>query len=365
MLPYADEIIDVPSVPRGKLAAIAGLKNTVTGDFVTLNASVASAAKKVLSKYEAESPQADFSQPPKTPVPVFYCSIGVPTKECQIPLELALQHLQREDPSLVVTKDEMTGQTFLGGMGELHLSAVKTKIISDYKINVSLGSLRIAYHEIPQKVNIKNSHMLEYKTDNSRQNVSLIMTLLAQSKEDKDTVLLDKSPDSAANIANLNSRYLLAIIQGVNRALLHGPKVRCPVVGTCVMLHWFETSKGTTEQIVSTAASQCVQKLLKAVGTRLLEPIMTVEILCGHDTSSAVMPDLLHRRGQIVKVTQRGQQMVIDAKVPLAELSNYAMDLQKLSQKTGSFTMLLDCYKAMSPTDETKAVKKVTGLNSQ
>ncbi|GLG93065.1 Ribosome-releasing factor 2, mitochondrial [Gryllus bimaculatus] len=363
MIPYADETIDVPTVSCGNIAAVGGLKETKTGDFVTSNASTASTAKKRLFKYQGESPQEGFGEAAKVPVPVFYCSIEAPSQAYQSQLESALEQLQREDPSLVVIQDEMTGQTVLGGMGELHLDIIKTRIISEYKINVELGSLQIAYQEVPQQLNIKETHALSHKIGNSQQKVTIVMTLLAQSAKDKSIVLLDRSPESAPNIANLHPRYLLAITQGVKRAFLHGPKLSCSVVDTCVMLHWCETSRGTTEHMVGAAATQCVQKMLKTVGTRLLEPLMSVEVVIDKDMSSAVLSDISRRRGLIQKITPREQQMVIEAQVPLAELLGYATDLRKLTSGNGSFTMELDSYQAMSSVEEAKAMKKVTGFD--
>lgn len=123
-----------------------------------------------------------FSLEPKIPDAVYFCSIEPPSISSQMAMELALKQLQREDPSLRVTFDTVTGQTVLGGMGELHMDIIKSRMLSEYKIEVDLGPLQIAYKETIERPVITTFNM-EKEIAGSKQSVSITLQLIKNHKE--------------------------------------------------------------------------------------------------------------------------------------------------------------------------------------
>lgn len=123
-----------------------------------------------------------FSLEPKIPDAVYFCSIEPPSISSQTAMELALKQLQREDPSLRVTFDSVTGQTVLGGMGELHMDIIKSRMLSEYKIDVDLGPLQIAYKETIE-FPVITTFSMEKEIAGSKQNVSITLQLIKDHSE--------------------------------------------------------------------------------------------------------------------------------------------------------------------------------------
>jgi elongation factor G len=364
MVAFADESEEISEVMCGNIAAVTGLKHTVVGDLVTTNAATASAAHKKFMKLKGfdDSDTNDlFGIRTRIPDPVFFCSIEPPTKSYQLALEQALQELQREDPSLRVTQNEETGQTVLGGMGELHLEIIKNRVLSEYKIDVELGDLQIAYKETIGSV-VKNTHTISHKIGYSSHSVTVTLSVIPNESEERELLLLDRSPDNAANIAAISLKHLHAVKLGVESAMTHGPKLSCPLVNVQVMLHYLEVGRGTSDTIISASVAQCIRKLLEVDGTRLMEPVMNLEVVTNEQNSSAVLADLSRRRTVVQNISSRGHYKVLNVLAPLSELLGYSTDLRTITSGTASFTMEFHCYELMTSQDEAKAIKSVTGF---
>lgn len=155
--------------------------------------SLKNAQKRLLKKLGDDTSQDDidgeddvclqlFSLEPKIPDAVYFCSIEPPSISSQTAMELALKQLQREDPSLRVTFDSVTGQTVLGGMGELHMDIIKSRMLSEYKIDVDLGPLQIAYKETIESPVITTFSM-EKEIAGSKQYVSITLQLIKDNNE--------------------------------------------------------------------------------------------------------------------------------------------------------------------------------------
>lgn len=147
----------------------------------------------------------------------------------QSALDQALEELQREDPSLRVSHNEETGQTVLAGMGELHLEIIRDRILKEYKINADLGPLQIAYKETPLE-QVKKEYMVDTKIGNSKQQIEIKLSLIPViDRISNDFLKFDKSAESASNISGIFPKHLLAIKQGIEVGLMHGPKIGAPV----------------------------------------------------------------------------------------------------------------------------------------
>ncbi|XP_012255171.2 ribosome-releasing factor 2, mitochondrial [Athalia rosae] len=360
---YADEYKEVASVNYGNIAAVSGLKTTVTGDLLAANASSIQQAKKVMQKQNvsAEHLESFFDTATRIPNPVFFCAIEPPSLAYQSALDTALEQLQREDPSLRVTQDEETGQTVLAGMGELHLEIIRQRIKTEYKIEADLGPLQIAYKETLQAT-VKDKYESNHKIGTTQHSINMTLSLVPE-YQGKDILNLDRSPDCITNTTSLSSRKLQAITEGIKVAFAHGPKLSCPVIDVGVTLHWLEFSKGTSDTFVSASVTQCIQKLLQTGGTILLEPIMQLEVVTSHATLSQVISDLSRRRAKIQEVTSRGQSKIIYAHTPLAELLGYSRTLRTLTSGAGSFSIEFDHYQGMNLLDERAAIERVTGFS--
>ncbi|KAF9412423.1 hypothetical protein HW555_009092 [Spodoptera exigua] len=370
----ADEYRPVEKVTAGNIAVVSSLKATMTGDLVTSTQAAASRAQTQLSQQlqEAGDQLQDLVLPSarqklqlmdtqpsndelaelllgigtSVPEPVFLCSIEPPSVAHQSALDVALQQLQREDPS----------------MGELHLEIIKERIIREYKIEVELGPLQIAYRETLQG-SARHTLAVDRKIGGSRQTCKVTMSAKPVKGIAAEKILkLDKSGDSAANLSHLHPRHMQAIRQGVSTALMHGAKLGCPVVDVQVTLHWFELGRGTSDSVITATVAQCLRKVFEEADPLLLEPLMYLEVVCPESHSARVLADLARRRTQIQHIHVRHQNKVVECLAPLSELLGYSTSLRSLSSGLATFTMEFHSHSQMSPIDEEKAIRAITGF---
>uniref|UniRef100_A0A1B0C9X5 Putative ribosome-releasing factor 2 isoform x1 n=1 Tax=Lutzomyia longipalpis TaxID=7200 RepID=A0A1B0C9X5_LUTLO len=315
---------------------------TMTGDLLVGNSGILKKLQKKFPKvlsYEEDgesaadqqSPGSLFSVETKISDAVYFCSVEPPSLSQQKALEIALMQLQREDPSLRVRYDETTLQTVLGGMGELHLDIVKSRILSEYKVDVMLGPLQIA-----------------------------LQRMLGRKKE---KFSVDTSKDAGEGLTSLRPKYLSLIKKGVLAGLERGPKLGGVVVDTFATLHDVSIGPGAVDSFVIATAAQCVQKILRDAGCRLLEPIMSLEIIAPGDLMPLILPDLSRRRATIQEMCPKGEfskQLRVHA--PLAELSNYSSSLRILTSGRSTFFMEFSHYAPMTTQDQEIAIKTAQGL---
>ncbi|XP_025987950.1 ribosome-releasing factor 2, mitochondrial isoform X2 [Solenopsis invicta] len=359
----ADDYEEVGEVSYGNIAAVAGLKGTIAGDLVTTSASVANRAKQtMLTENPDQLNYVDnfFASGVNLPDPVFFCSIEPPSLSSQSALEVALQELQREDPSLHVKNDPETDQIVLGGMGELHIEIIKQRIKTEYKIDVDLGPLQIAYKETIQDA-VKDTLSVEHRLGQTTHKVTVTMSLIPN-YEGKQKLLLDRSPECASNIDGIHPRVMSAIKNGVNAALLHGVKLNCPVINIGVKLHWLEVARGTSDTIISAAALQCIRKLLQDGNSILLEPMMQLEIVAPEKYSSSINADLTRRRAAIQQIDMRSNNKVIRTFAPLSELLGYSTTLRIITSGNATFSLEFSHYQLMTAVDEQEAIEKIKGF---
>ncbi|XP_039496158.1 ribosome-releasing factor 2, mitochondrial isoform X1 [Drosophila santomea] len=370
--PLADEYREVSAVQSGDVVICAGLKSTVTGDLLTSSQSALKNAQKRLKQSQGNSTAAKdeeddeldesnelFAIDPQIPDAVYFCSIEPPSVSSQTAMEQALKQLQREDPSLRVSYDSVTGQTVLGGMGELHMDIIKSRILSEYKIDVDLGPLQIAYKETIESPAL-TTLSVEKEIAGSKQSVSITLEVV---KNQAELFSLDKSPENLPNLNTLRPRILQVLRKGSISALERGPRVGGQVVETQIRLHNATIGRGTADSFVMATAAQCVQKLLSTSGTRLLEPIMALQIVAPSGRISGIMADLSRRRALINDVLPKGERnKMILVNAPLAELSGYSSALRTISSGTASMTMQPCGFSSMNSVDESLAERRAQGL---
>lgn len=311
--PLADDYREIESVGAGNVCVCAGLKSTKTGDILVSSLSSLKSAQKKLHK-NADDDTDVFSLEPKIPDAVYFCSIEPPSIGLQQTLEAALLQIQREDPSLRVKYDETTMQTVLGGMGELHLDIIKSRLLTEYKIDADLGPLQIAYKEtIDEK--FRSSFKSEKEIAGSKQLVEIEMTLDVMRSGD-ERFRLDNSPEASENLTPIRPKFIQLVRKASTNALERGPKIGGQVVNVKIILNRLVVGRGTADSFIMAATTQCVQKILLESNCRLMEPMMSIQIVLPSERVSPVLGDLGRRRAQILDVSLRGEHN----KVRLTEL---------------------------------------------
>lgn len=214
-----------------------------------------------------------FGLRPRIPDAVYFCSIEPPSQSQQLALEMALRQLQREDPSLRVRYDETTMQTVLGGMGELHLEIVRSRLLTEYKIDADLGPLQIAYKETLDTIgaaaaaSARQTHTFEKEIGGSKQNVFLDMSVVVADDSifggEMELFRLDTSPEATQRLSLVRPRFLQLVRKGAVAALERGgPKVGGPLLNVQCVLHDFRIGRGTADSFVMAAVAQCIQKVM-------------------------------------------------------------------------------------------------------
>lgn len=213
-----------------------------------------------LNASDSDSIEKMFELNNKIPDAVYFCSIEPPSLSYQLALERALTQLQREDPSLRVRYDETTLQTVLGGMGELHLEIIKSRILSEYKIDVDLGPLQIAYNETIRE-SVRDTFHLKKEIGGSVQEVTIEMSLV----EDKAKPFnLDMHPEAQNVLAMIRPKFMSSVKKASVAALERGPLVGGVVMNTQVILHHLVLGRGIADSFLMSATSQCIQKVRSA-----------------------------------------------------------------------------------------------------
>ncbi|KAK9975097.1 hypothetical protein ABG768_023156 [Culter alburnus] len=364
LLPFADQHIEIPSLPAGNIALTVGLKQTVTGDTIVSSKASAAAAVRRAQK-EAESKRSSHRDSSslvlagvEVPEPVFFCSIEPPTMAKQADLEHALNCLQREDPSLKVRTDPDSGQTVLCGMGELHIEIIHDRIKREYNIETHLGPLQVAYREtIVHSATATDS--LDRTLGDRRHVVTVELAVHAVMQESSTSCDLTYEQEVKAQ---LPADVKEAVENGVQSAYLQGPVLGFPLQGVQTVIQHVGLEPGTSAAMVSACVSRCMLKALKLAGGQVLEPVMALEVTVGEEHLSPVLADLAQRRGTICDIQSRQENKVLMATVPLAEIMGYSTVLRTLTSGNATFSLELSSYEPMNTQDQNTLLNKMAGL---
>jgi len=314
-------------ISAGEIAAAVGLKQSTTGD--TLSADKAPIVLESMT----------------FPDPVISVAIEPKTKGDQDKLSQGLQRLAEEDPTFRVTSDEETGQTLIAGMGELHLEIIVDRLLREFKVDANIGRPQVAYRETISKPAEKVQGRFVRQTGGSGQYGDVIINLLPQEPgqgyEFVDKVVGGKIP----------REYIPSVDAGIQEAMNSGILAGYPVVDVKVELvegsyHEVDSS----ERAFKIAGSMAFKEAMKRAKPKLLEPVMSVEVVTPEDYLGDVMGNLNGRRGRVEHLEPIGGSQTIKASVPLAEMFGYATDLRSMTQGRATFTMQFDRYEAVPTT---------------
>ncbi len=335
---HANHREDRDAAFAGDIVALVGLKQTTTGDTLC----------DPSSPIVLES--LDF------PEPVIHVAVEPKTKNDQDKLSRALQALSEEDPTFQVHSDEETGQTVIGGMGELHLEVLVDRMLREFKVDANVGKPQVAYRET-----IKNGvHKVEtryVRQTGGRGQYGHVVLDLEPTGPGGGYEFVDKISGGI-----IPKEYIPSVDAGIQDAMSSGVLAGYPVVdirATLVFGSYHDVD--SSEMAFKIAGSMCFKEACRKAHPVLLEPIMSVEVVTPEDYMGDVIGNLSSRRGKVEGMEQRGNSQVVRAQVPLAEMFGYATDLRSRSQGRATYSMQFNSYQEVPDSIAQEIVKRIRG----
>ncbi len=323
MMMHAINREEIDEAFAGDIIALAGLKDTTTGDTLC-------------------DPQKPVVLETMTfPEPVIEIAIEPKTKNDQEKMGHGLQRLAAEDPSFRVETDIESGQTIMRGMGELHLDILVDRLKREFKVEANIGAPQVAYREtISRKAEIDYTHKKQTGGSGQFARIKLVIEPTAPGE--------GYSFESKVVGGSVPKEYIPGVEKGIKSVMDSGPLAGFPVIDFKVSLvdgayHDVDSSVLAFE----IAARAAMRDGLRKAGAKLLEPIMKVEVVTPEDYTGGIIGDLTSRRGHVQGQDTRGNANAITAMVPLANMFGYINTLRSMSSGRANFSMQFDHYDAV------------------
>jgi len=337
LLMHSNDREDIKEAYAGDIVAIAGLKETTTGD------TLCDPLKPVILE------RMEF------PDPVIQIAIEPKTKGDQEKMGIALNRLAAEDPSFQVKSDEESGQTIIAGMGELHLDILVDRMKREFKVEANIGEPQVAFRETITKT-YEADYTHKKQTGGSGQ-FARVKIIFEPNSESEDFEFESKIVGGA-----VPREYIPGVQKGIESVLSSGPVAGFPMLGVKATLidgayHDVDSSVLAFE-IASRAA---FRESKTELGAQLLEPIMAVEVVTPEDYVGDIIGNLNSRRGMIQGQEIRGIATVINAHVPLMNMFKYVDNLRSMSQGRAQYTMQFDHYAPVPSAVSKEIQEKYTG----
>ncbi|MCU9850452.1 elongation factor G [Defluviimonas sp. WL0024] len=323
MMMHAINREEIDEAFAGDIIALAGLKETTTGD------TLCDPSNQVVLETMT------------FPQPVIEIAVEPKSKADQEKMGIALARLAAEDPSFRVETDLESGQTIMKGMGELHLDILVDRMKREFKVEANIGAPQVAYREtISREAEIDYTHKKQTGGTGQFARVKLVITPVEPG--------VGYSFESKIVGGAVPKEYIPGVEKGIKSVMDSGPLAGFPVIDFKVALidgafHDVDSSVLAFE-IASRAA---MREGLKKAGAKLLEPIMKVEVVTPEEYTGGIIGDLTSRRGMVQGQDTRGNANVINAFVPLANMFGYINNLRSMSSGRAVFTMQFDHYEAV------------------
>jgi elongation factor G len=333
LLMHANNREDIDTAYAGDIVAIAGLKETTTGDTLCdPNKPI------ILERMEFPDPVIEVAVEPKT-------------KADQEKMGLALSRLAAEDPSFRVTTDHESGQTIIKGMGELHLEILVDRMKREFKVEANVGAPQVAYREsLARPVEVDYTHK---KQSGGSGQFGRVKVTVAPGERGSGVQFFDEIKGG-----NIPREYIPSVEKGMRETAETGSLIGFPIIDFEIHLidgayHDVDSSALAFEITGRGAMREAAQK----AGIKLLEPIMKVEVVTPEDYVGDVIGDLLSRRGQVQGQDTRGNAIAVEAFVPLANMFGYVNQLRSFTQGRAQYTMQFSHYQEVPQNiaDEVKA----------
>lgn len=330
----------VEEATAGHIYAFIGLKDVTTGDTL------------------CDPTNAVVLESMTFPEPVIDVAIEPKTKGDQEKLSVAIQKLAEEDPTFRVRLDEETGQTVIGGMGELHLDILVDRMRREFKVEANVGKPQVAYRETIRRKVEKIDYTHKKQTGGSGQYAKVQMTfepLEAAGGELYEFV-------NAVTGGRIPREYIPSVDAGIQSAMELGVLAGFPLVGIkATLLDGQYHEVDSSEMAFKIAGSMVLKEAVRKADPALLEPIMSVEVRTPEDYMGDVIGDLNSRRGMIQSMEDATGVKVIRAHVPLSEMFGYVGDLRSKTQGRAVYSMQFDSYAEVPRNVAEEIIKKTRG----
>ena len=335
LLMHSNNREDIKEAYAGDIVALAGLKDTRTGD--TLCDPTKSPV--ILEKMEFPDPVIEIAIEPKS-------------KADQERLGVALQKLAAEDPSFRVSTDHESGQTILKGMGELHLDIKVDILRRTYKVDANIGAPQVAYREsISRKAEIDYTHK---KQTGGTGQFARVKIVFEPGEPGSGFVF-----DSKVVGGSVPKEYVPGVQKGLESVMDNGLLAGFPLIDfKATLIDGAYHDVDSSVLAFEIAARAAFRELRERGSPKLLEPIMKVEVLTPDEYMGDVIGDLNSRRGQIAGTETRGNAQVVTAMVPLANMFGYVNNLRGMSQGRAQFSMVYDHYETVPQVVADEVIKK-------
>ncbi len=333
---HANKREEITEVRAGDIAAAVGLKFTTTGDTLCEEG-----RPVVLERMEF-------------PEPVIHIAIEPKTKADQDKLGVALQKLAVEDPSFRVRTDEESGQTLIGGMGELHLEIIVDRLFREWKVEANVGKPQVAYRETVTRAVEMEGRFIRQSGGRGQYGHCW---LKIEPNTGKGFEFVDGIVGGV-----IPKEFISPIEKGVEEALQTGVLAGYPLVDVKVTV--FDGSYhdvDSSEMAFKIAGSMALKDGAAKAAPIMLEPMMACEVVTPDQYMGDVIGDLNARRGRILHMEPRSGAQVINAEVPLASMFGYATDLRSQSQGRATYTMQFSHYQAMPAALADELVTRLRG----
>jgi elongation factor G len=320
LLMHANDREDIQVAYAGDIVALAGLKDTTTGETLcALNAPI------ILERMEFPDPVIEVAVEPKT-------------KADQEKMGIALNRLAREDPSFRVTSDMESGQTIIKGMGELHLEILVDRMRREFKVEANVGAPQVAYREyLKKKVDVDYTHK---KQSGGSGQFGRVKFTVEPGERGSGIIFKDEVKGG-----NIPKEYIPSVEKGMRETAATGSLIGFPIIDFVISLydgayHDVDSSALAFEIAGRAAMREAAQK----AGITLLEPVMKVEVVTPEDYLGDVIGDMNSRRGQIQGTDTRGNAQTVEIMVPLANMFGYVNQLRSFTQGRAQYSMHFSHY---------------------
>ncbi len=338
---HANKREELPRAGAGDIIAVAGLKQTTTGDTLS----------------DLQKPVVLESM--TFPAPVINVAIEPKTKADQERLGTAIQKLAEEDPTFQVQNDEETGQTIIKGMGELHLEILVDRMRREFNVEANVGKPQVAYRETIKNVVEREDYTHKKQTGGSGQFAKVQIKL-------EPLEMVPNGPIyefvNAVSGGRIPKEFIPSVDAGAQEAMQYGILAGYPLVGVKMSLldggyHEVDSS----EMAFKIAGSIVFKNAARRAHPVLLEPMMAVEVTTPEENMGDVIGDLNSRRGQIQAMEERNGIRVVKALVPLSEMFGYVGDLRSKTQGRANYSMQFDSYAEVPSNVAKEIIAKVNG----
>ncbi len=312
---HANNRQEISEVGAGDIAAIVGLKDTITGHTLCDE------------KHPIQLESMEF------PEPVIQLAIEPKTKDMQEKMALALAKLMREDPTFRVSTNQETGQTLIAGMGELHLEIIVDRLLREFKVEANIGNPQVSYRETIRKAVRAEGKFVRQSGGKGQYGHCIIE--MEPLEPGSGYEFVDKTVGGS-----IPKEYIQPINNGINEARMNGVVAGYETVDfrvTVVDGSFHEVD--SSEMAFKIAGSLAFQDGAKKANPVLLEPIMKVSVEVPDDYLGTVMGNLTSRRGILTGTESTLGIQIVNAEVPLAEMFGYATDLRSQTQGRGTYVM--------------------------